>query len=134
MIKGKILFLSLCAIGVLAAILGLVEMWTYAIDWDIFLKIMGTTLIIGTELSLLMAINYDMESSRRKLLFLGLVTLTGIATVLITLQIWTQFLEWHIFLKIMASIGIVVFLAGFLLAVAEDFGNNKRLKDQNYVD
>ena len=134
MIKGKILFFSLCAVGVLAAALGLIEMWTYVIEWDVFLKIMGTLLIVGTEISLLMAIDYDMAASRRKWLLLGLVALTGLATVLVTAQIWTQVLEWHVFLKIMGSIGIVIFLTGFLLAVAEDFGNNKRLKDQNYVD
>ena len=42
MIRGKILFLSLSAIGVLAAILSLIEMWTYFLDWDVFLKIMLT--------------------------------------------------------------------------------------------
>lgn len=134
MIRGKVLFLSLCAMGVLAAFLGLIEMWTYVIEWDVFLKIMGTILIAGTEISLLMAIDYDLTASRRKWLLLGLVALSALATLLVTGQIWTQWLEWHIFLKIIGSLGIVVFLLGFLLAVAEDFGNNKRLKDQNYVD
>lgn len=134
MIRGKILFLSLCAMGILAAVLGLIEMWTYVIEWDVFLKIMGTLLIVGTEISLLMAIDYDMAASRRKWLLMGLIAMTGVATALITAQIWAQALEWHVFLKIIGSIGIIIFLVGFLLAVAEDFGNNKRLKDQNYVD
>src|SRR4051812_6970418 len=98
MIKGKILFFSLCAVGVLAAALGLIEMWTYVIEWDVFLKIMGTLLIVGTEISLLMAIDYDMAASRRKWLLLSLVALTGVATILVTSQIWTQILEWHVFL------------------------------------
>ncbi|MGZ9097685.1 MAG: hypothetical protein ACXW30_05255 [Micavibrio sp.] len=134
MIRGKVLFLSLSAIGVLAAILSLIEMWTYFLDWDVFLKIMGTFLILGTQISFLMAIDYDLPASRRKWLLLGLVTLSVVASGLVTLQIWTQAFEWSVFLKLVASLAIIFVLVGFLLAVAEDFGTNKRLKDNNYVD
>jgi len=134
MIRGKILFLSLSGIGILAAILSLIEMWTYVLDWDVFLKIMGTFLILGTLLSFLMAVDYDLPASRRKWLLLGLVTLSVVASGLITLQIWTQLFDWSVFLKLAASLGIIFVLVGFLLAVAEDFGTNKRLKDNNYVD
>jgi hypothetical protein len=134
MIRGKVLFISLSAIGVLAAILSLIEMWTYFLDWDVFLKIMGTFLILGTQISFLMAIDYDLPASRRKWLLLGLVTLSVVASGLVTLQIWTQAFEWSVFLKLVASLAIIFVLVGFLLAVAEDFGTNKRLKDNNYVD
>ena len=134
MIRGKILILSLCGIAILAAILGVFQMWTDALDWDVFLKITGTILILGTELSFLMAVDYDLPASRRKWLLLGLVGLSATAAGIVTLQIWIQMFEWTVFLKLMGTIGVVVVLIGFLLAVAEDFGTNKRLKDQNYVD
>lgn len=134
MIRTKILFLSLCAMAVLAALLGIVQIWTNALHWDVFLKIMGTILIVGTELSFLMAVDYDLPASRRKWLMLGLVGVSGLATTIVTLQIWAQILEWAFFLKLMGTMGVGIVLIGFLLAVAEDFGTNKSLKDQNYVD
>jgi len=36
--------------------------------------------------------------------------------------------------KIILTLAAGLGLLGFLLAVAEDFGSNKRLKDQNYID
>ena len=134
MIRGKILFLSLSGIGVLAAILSLIEMWTYVLDWNVFLKIMGTFLILGTQISFLMAVDYDMPASRRKWLLLGLIALSALASFMVILQIWTQIFQWSVFLKLVASLVIIFVLVGFLLAVAEDFGTNKRLKDNNYVD
>jgi len=134
MIRGKILLLSLCAMGVLAAVLGVFQMWTDALAWDVFMKIMTTIVIVGTELSFLMAVDYDLPASRRKWLLLGLVGVSALAAVMVTLQIWVQLFEWSIFLKLMGTMGVVIVLIGFLLAVAEDFGTNKRLKDQNYVD
>lgn len=134
MIRGKILFLSLSAIGVLAAILTIVELWSYVLDWDVYLKLMGTILILGTQISFLMAVDYDLPASRRKWLLLGLVALSVIGSGMLTLQIWVQLFEWTIFLKLIGTLGVVVILLGFLLAVAEDFGTNKRLKDNNYLD
>lgn len=134
MIRTKILFLSLCAMGVVAALLGVAQMWFDALDWDIFLKVMGTVVIIGTQTSFLMAVDYDLPASRRKWLMMALVAVSVLASGLITLQIWAQLFQWAIFVKLLATIGIGVLLLGFLLAVAEDFGSNKSLKDQNFVD
>jgi hypothetical protein len=134
MIRGKILFLSLCAIGILAAVLTVVELWSYVLDWDVYLKLMGTILILGTQISFLIAVDYDLPASRRKWLLLGLVALSVLGSGLLTLQIWVQMFDWSIFLKLIGTLGVVVVLLGFLLAVAEDFGTNKRLKDNNYID
>lgn len=134
MLRGKILFFSLCGISILAALLGLAEMWTFFIPWDIFLKIMGTILILGTLISFLIAIDYDLPASRRKWILLGLVGLSVLGSLLLTVQIWFQPFNWSIFLKLLGSLGIVIVLMGFLLAVAEDFGTNKRLKDKDFID
>ncbi|MBI2234446.1 MAG: hypothetical protein HYU57_05590 [Micavibrio aeruginosavorus] len=134
MIRTKILFLSLCAMGILAAVFGAAQMWTDFLDWDVFLKLMGTLLLLGTELSFLMAVDYDLPSSRRKWLLLGLVVVSVLSCGMVTLQIWVQFFQWAIFVKLLATLGIAFLLLGFLLAVAEDFGSNKRLKDRNFID
>lgn len=134
LIRGRVLFLSLISMGVLAAILSMVQMWTDLLSWDDFLKTMGTILIIGSEISFLIAVDYDLPASRRKWLMLGLVALSIAATLIVTLQIWAQILAWSVFVKIMATIFIIVLLLSFFLVVAEDFGSNKRLRDKNYLD
>ncbi len=134
MIRGKILFLSLSALGILAAVLGVAQMWGNVLGWDAFLKTMGTLLLIGTEISFLIAVDYDLPASRRKWLMIGLVIVSASACALITAQIWGQILEWPVFVKLLATLGIAVVLLGFLLVVAEDFASNKRLKDRNFID
>lgn len=134
MIRTKTLFLSLCAMGILAAVFGAAQMWTDFLDWDVFLKLMGTLLLLGTELSFLMAVDYDLPASRRKWLLLGLVAVSVLGCGMVTLQIWAQIFQWTIFVKLLATLGIALLLLGFLLAVSEDFGSNKRLKDRNFID
>ncbi|HEY8189463.1 MAG TPA: hypothetical protein VIF12_02175 [Micavibrio sp.] len=134
MIRGKILFLSLGGLGILAAVLGVAQMWGDVLRWDVFLKTMGTLLVVGTEISFLIAVDYDLPASRRKWLMMGLVGLSALASGLLTIQIWGELFAWPVFVKLLATLGIAVTLLGFLLVVAEDFGSNKRLKDRNYID
>lgn len=134
MIRTRILFLSLCALGILTALLSVAQMWTDMLQWDVFIKVMSTLILLGTEVSFLMAVDYDFPASRRKWLLFGLVALSVMASGLMTLQIWGQFFQWAIFVKLLATLGIAVLLIGFLLAVAEDFGTGKRLKDKNLID
>jgi hypothetical protein len=39
----------------------------------------------------------------------------------------------HLF-KILATIGVLILLVGFLMVVKMDFGEHKRLKDENFLD
>lgn len=134
MIRAKILFLSLCAMGVLAALFGIAQMWMDFLDWDVFLKTMGTIIILGTEVSFLIAVDYDLPASRRKWLMMGLVAISGVTAGLLLIQIWEQVFAWSVFVKLLGTLGVLVVLVGFLLAVAEDFGAHKRLKDKNFID
>lgn len=133
-LRGKVLFWSLCGVGTLAALLGLGEMWLFFISWPEFLKIMGTLLILGTLLSFLIAVDYDFPASRRRLLLLGIIALSVLGSLLSILQIWFQPLEWSFFLKILASHGIAIALLAFLSVAAEDFDTHKRLKDNDFID
>lgn len=58
--------------------------------------------------------------------------LTG--AILTVIQMWTMAFEWGAFLKILGTLGIVLVVAAFLLVVKLDFGEHKRLKDENYLD
>lgn len=133
-IHGKVLFLSLCAMGVTAVLLGVVQMWFDLLPWDMFLKVMASLLILGTEISFLIAVDYDLPASRRKYLLMGTVAMSVVTAGLVLLQIWLHPFAWSVFVKIILTLAAGLGLLGFLLAVAEDFGSNKRLKDQNYID
>lgn len=134
MIRRNILFLSLCAMGVLAAVVAVCQMWFDILEWQNFLEVIATIIIVGSEISFLIAIDYDLPSSRRKSLLMGLVGLSVAAVLVILGQIWFTMMAWPFFIKTIATLGIAFVLVGFLMVVIEDFHGNKKLKDQNYID
>ena len=64
------------------------------------------------------------------LVLIGLV-IGGAALVILT--IWGVDLGAALF-KILATIGVLILLVGVLFVVKMDFGEHKRLKDQDYLD
>jgi hypothetical protein len=67
-------------------------------------------------------------------LLVALITLVISAAILIILQIWGLMPDREVFIKILSTIGIAVLVVGFLIVVKSDFGPNKKLKDENYLD
>lgn len=68
-----------------------------------------------------------------RLLIYTLIGLAMSAAGLVILGIWGVNLGEVIY-KMLATIGVLVLLIGFLLVVRSDFGEHRRLKDQNYID
>ncbi|MBP7722748.1 MAG: hypothetical protein KA155_09460 [Alphaproteobacteria bacterium] len=66
-------------------------------------------------------------------LLLVLIGLVIGGAALIILSIWGVDLGAALF-KILATIGVLILLVGFLMVVKMDFGEHKRLKDQDYLD
>ena len=66
--------------------------------------------------------------------FFSLVALVCGVAVLVILKIWGVALPEDLFLKIIATLGVLILLFGFLLVVNSDFGQHKKLKDENYLD
>lgn len=133
-IRGKILFYALMATGVLGAVLLLVQMWTEILEWDDFVKTLITLFISGGLLSFLVAVDYDLPATRSKILFGMLVALITAICGMIVGQLWWVGFQWGIFTKVVISLGIVTGLVAFILAITEDFGQNKNLRDKNYID
>ena len=71
--------------------------------------------------------------SFHKFLVSSLVGLAIVAAALVIFSIWGVDLSELIF-KLLCTIGVLALLIGFLLVVKLDFGDHKRLKDQNYID
>jgi hypothetical protein len=53
---------------------------------------------------------------------------------MIIIQLWWVGFAWGLFAKAVLSLGILAGLVAFILAVSEDFGQNKSLRDQHYID
>lgn len=134
MIRGKILFWSLLLIGAVTAIMGIAQMWWAPFGWEPFIKVLITLLILGTLFSFLIAIDYDYPGSRGKLVLGFLVVLAATGSALILAQLWWQILAFGIFWKILVTMVIITGLLAFIMAVTEDFGTNKKLKDDKYID
>ena len=66
--------------------------------------------------------------------FAILVTLVCGVAGLIILKIWGIELPDNLFWKIMSTLIVLVLLFGFLLVAHSDFGDKKKLKDDNYLD
>jgi hypothetical protein len=55
------------------------------------------------------------------------------AAALVILNIWGVDLG-DLLWKLLATMGVLALLAGFLLVVRSDFGEHKRLKDNDFID
>lgn len=68
-----------------------------------------------------------------RLLVLSLIGLAIAASVFAILGIWGVDLG-EFFWKALATLGVLGLLIGFLLVVRSDFGEHKRLKDNDFID
>ncbi|MEM7680124.1 MAG: hypothetical protein AAF182_03880 [Pseudomonadota bacterium] len=50
------------------------------------------------------------------------------------LQMWTSFLAWDVFLKVMGTLGIIFVVMGLVYVLKADLGMKKKMKDENYLD
>lgn len=128
------MFYALMGTGILGALLALVQMWTEILEWDDFFKTVITLVISGSVISFLTAVEYDLPAMRSKILFAALVALIVTISGMIIIQLWWVGFQWGIFAKVVVSMGILTALVAFLLAVGEDFGQNKILRDKDYID
>lgn len=134
MVRGKILFYALMGTGIIGALLLLAQMWTEFLEWDDFVKTLITLVISGSLISFMTAVDYDLPAIRSKMLFAVLVLLITTISGMVIVQIWWVGFEWTMFAKVIISLAIVTGLVAFVLAVTEDFGQNKTLRDKNYID
>ncbi|MAI61623.1 MAG: hypothetical protein CBB87_03940 [Micavibrio sp. TMED27] len=56
------------------------------------------------------------------------------AAGLTIVQIWAPIMSWDIYFKFLVTGGIVALAIGFLIIIKADFGQHKKLKDENYLD
>ena len=64
-------------------------------------------------------------------IIVGCVMLGAVLTIA---QIWTGFIIWDDFIKIAATLGIVIIALGFVLVAKADFSEHKKMRDDTYLD
>ena len=69
-----------------------------------------------------------------RLLLIGLIALVLLAGALLILHIWGLLGDGVLLFRLLCTIGVLILIAGFLLVVRDDFGEHKKLRDQNYLD
>ncbi len=67
-------------------------------------------------------------------LIYALIAMAVGTVALILDQVWLRVVPWDIFVKLCVSIVILGALDVFLILVRTDFAQNKKLKDENYLD
>ena len=71
--------------------------------------------------------------SLHRALVLALIGLVIAGGTLIILSVWGVAFGPDVIFKLLATIGILILVVGFLLVVRMDFGEHKRLKDNNFI-
>ncbi len=133
-LNGKVLLITLMIAGGVAALLGIGQIWFGFMEWHTFVQSLVTIVILGGMAGFLMAVDYDMPASKEKLM-LGIVVFLALTMgALIIAQLWWLALPWIDFAKIFGTVLILFVLVSFVLAVKEDFGTSKKLKDENFLD
>ncbi len=70
----------------------------------------------------------------QSLLLKAIIIMVCIGALISIIQIWTTFLTWDIFFKVLITLGILILLAGFILVIKLDLGSHKKMRDENYLD
>ena len=66
------------------------------------------------------------------LLGLAIVVLAGAGLTIA--QLWFPVVSWDNYIKILLTLGIIALVLGFLIIIKADFGEHKKMKDENYLD
>lgn len=118
----------------LIAFVGLLNIWGAGMDESAMLKIFASLAVIAGLSGFLytLTFNHDVKIIKK------LGNFTGIAaaalSAIILAQIWFDAFNEIFFGKITVTIVILGLFAAFIIAVFDDFFENKKMKDENYLD
>lgn len=128
---------SLTLIGCILAMtaIGLANVWSPNLMDATLYKVLGTLAIVMGLSCLLYTLTFrDGEEKTEK----GLVmVIGGVSTALAAMfiaQIWFDALGGILFGKLTTTGIIIAVLAGLIITLKDDFFENKKLKDENYLD
>lgn len=121
-----------CVLGL--AIIGLMSIWNVGISESLTFKLIVTFIIMGALSVFLYALTY--RHGEKKIKLLGFVTgICAISLAGISLaQLWFTAFEKVFFGQLAVTLVIIGLIAAFFIAVFDDFFENRKMKDENYLD
>lgn len=121
-----------CVLGI--AVIGLSSIWGIGPQETTLFKLIASLIITGLLSAFLYTLNVgsDKKYSQRLVYVVGGSAI--LLALLVILQMWTSFMDDVFFGKIASTLLVVGLLAAFVLAMFDDFFENKKLKDENYLD
>jgi len=121
--------------GLAIAAVGLSNIWYPDLISSTSLQIVLTLVLVAALSATLYMLTLN---NCEELLSQKMSYVIGVCSVLITIlligEIWFDFLENSMLGKLLVSLFIVAGVAGFVMAVWDDFFENKKLKDEGYLD
>lgn len=132
--RRKIYAVSLLVCITAIALIGVLSLWGVAFGDTALFKIMGSFIIVAGLSGFLytLTFNHDVKIIEK------MGALTGVLAValsgMILAQIWFDAFADIFFGKMVGTIIIAGLLIAFIIAVFDDFFENKKLKDENYLD
>ncbi len=116
------------------AITGLLGIWGLAPLDSMIYKLLASFVTVGALSGFLFTLNAETNKkiSQRLVYIIGACAI--ILAILVLIQTWTSAFDELIFGKAVSTFVIIGLLAAFVMAVFDDFFENKKLKDENYLD
>lgn len=124
--------LMICVAAI--ALTGVLSLWGISFGDTALFKIISSLVVIAGLSGFLFTLtfNHDVKIIEK----MGAVT-GGLAITfsgLVLAQIWFDAFEDAFFAKLIGTIIIIGLFIAFIIAVFDDFFENKKLKDENYLD
>lgn len=121
-----------CVLGIAA--IGLMSIWNVGISESLTFKSIISFITVGVLSVFLYTLTY--RHGEKKVRTLGFVT--GICAIafagIAMMQLWFSAFEKVFFGQLSVTLVIVGLIAAFFIAVFDDFFENKKMKDENYLD
>ena len=132
--RGKTYAYTLLGSVMAIALIGLLGIWGLHPEGSILYKLIASFVTVGALSAFLYTLNMgtDKKYSQRLVYIIGGSAIS--LAILVLLQTWTSLFNDLVFGKIISTLVIVGLLAAFVMAVFDDFFENKKLKDENYLD
>ena len=132
--RGKAYAYTLLGCVAAIAFIGLLGIWGLAPVDSTLYKLIVTFITVGALSAFLYTLNTgsDEKFSQKIVYIIGGSAIA--LSLLVLLQTWTSVMGDLLFGKFISTLLVVGLFAAFILAVFDDFFENKRLKDENYLD
>lgn len=121
--------------AVMVAAIILIQIWGGAILAEsTAFRLIGSGVIVGLYLSFLTVFRMDFAALESKNLGYAIITFISVLGAMALAVIWDVVDVGNTFIKITATLGVLLALAFYLLSIREDLIREKRQKDNGFLD